>query len=337
MALRVGLLGAGFIAGVHVDAYAKLQGATVTAVADVNTEAASALAGKCGGANVYSNPDDLIADESIDVVDVCLPTFLHEKYVVAAARAGKHILCEKPIALNLEQAERMVEATGKAGVMFMVAHVVRFWPEYLAAKQVIDSGELGRPVEVAAARLSTTPVWSADNWILKPELSGGAALDLHIHDLDYVNWVLGKPMSVFARGLKSEKGALDHIVTMISYEAGGTANVEGGWMMPEDFPFTTILRIVCEKGCVDFQARAGVNIEAREAAKPALAVHKRGEKVRYPEVPSRDAYLAEIEYFIKCIETNTPPSMVTPQDAVTALKVALAARTSVETGAVVNV
>ncbi|NPV54499.1 MAG: Gfo/Idh/MocA family oxidoreductase [Firmicutes bacterium] len=332
MTLRVGLLGAGFIAGVHLDAYARLQDVAVAGIADVNAERAAALAEKFEGARAYSDASELIARGDVDIVDICLPTFLHEEYVTKAARAGKHILCEKPIALDVDGADRMVQAARDAGVKFMVAHVVRFWPEYAAAKRLLDAGEIGKAIEVSATRLSTPPSWSAGGWILDPRQSGGAVVDLLIHDIDYANWLLGKPVSVYARGLKSETGGYDHILLTVSYAGGGVATLEGGRMMPSNFPFTTNFRILGERGCIDYSSRAGENIESRGNAASALAIYKHGEDVKYPHVPEIDAYLSEIGYFLDCVRNNTLPEIVTPEDALMALRVALAADQSIETG-----
>lgn len=129
--VRIGLLGCGFIGKVHAKAYAQIPDAKVVAVVDRDSGRAKEVAEELG-AEVVPVVDDLLSRQDIDMVDVCLPTYLHADHVIAAARAGKHVLCEKPMALSLEQADAMIEATEQAGVAFMVGHTLRFWPEYVA-------------------------------------------------------------------------------------------------------------------------------------------------------------------------------------------------------------
>ena len=210
------------------------------------------------------------------MVDVCLPTYLHAEHVIAAARAGKHVLCEKPMALSLEQADAMIEATEQAGVAFMVGHTLRFWPEYVAIKDLVSRGELGKPVAVAATRLGTAPTWSWDRWLLDPERGGGAVPDLHIHDIDYIAWLLGKPRSVMARGVRSANGCWDHVFTTLDYEDGAAAFAEGTFFVPPSFPFTMTFRAICENGTAEFVFRSGVNIEARAESGNTLTVPQRG-------------------------------------------------------------
>ena len=245
--IRVGLLGAGLIGRVHARAYSQIESARLVAVADIDHGAANQVAAE-HGARAYYAIEALLADPEIDTVDVCLPTYLHEQAVVGAAGAGKHVLCEKPIARSLAEADRMLEAVEGSGVTAMIAQVVRFSPQYVAIKECLERGDLGRPLAAVAARLAAPPNWA--RWFQCPQLSGGAALDLHVHDLDYLFHLFGQPERVFAVGSQSAAGAWDHVLTTLDY-GDKAATAEASYMMPTRFPFTTTFRLLGEKGCIE--------------------------------------------------------------------------------------
>ncbi len=332
--IRVGLLGAGGIGRVHAEAYREIEGAELVAVADASHEAADKLAG-AHGAQAYYDCQALVADGQVDVVDVCLPTYLHAQAVIDAATAGKHVLCEKPVALDLAQADRMVEAVERAGVMAMVAQVVRFTPHYRLIKDLVEQGELGRPLMAAAARLAAAPRWST--WFGDPALSGGAILDLHIHDLDYLFYLFGKPRSVYAVGLRSERGGWDHLLTSLDY-GDKKATAEASFLMPAGFPFTATIRVLGEKGCAQypFGAPATLDPQAAATAEGDLVIYRAGQVPECPSYARRNPYLVEIEYFIGCVARGQAPEIATLQEARTVLGIALAARESLETGRTVG-
>lgn len=333
--IRVGIIGAGFIANVHAIAYENLQDqCKVVAVSDIREENARKLAARFG-AQAYSNAEEMLRLSEIEMVDICLPTFLHAKYATKAAEAGKHILCEKPMALNSEDAQSMIEAAEKADVALMVAQVIRFWPEYVAIKNIIDSGELGEPLMIIGQRTATTPTYSWDNWLLDERRSGGAVMDLHIHDLDFAAYLLGEPVQIYAVGITNKYG-VSHCSTSITFANGSHANLLGGWIMPEGYPFTTELSVVCEKGTVEFRNRAGVNIEKRDEGTSSLTIYGRGPQPEVVPVRKGDGYYNEIKYFIECVEKGKKPLKITPTSAKRSIEMVQAARQSVKTGRTVR-
>ena len=330
--IRLGLLGAGFIGETHAAAMQAVDGAELTVVADSNREAADRLAGAYG-AKAYYDAERLFEDPSLDAVDICVPTFLHCETVIAAAERGKHILCEKPVALAVSEVDQMIDAVRRAGVKAMVAQCVRFWPQYAAAKQLLDGGQLGRPLMATASRLAGPPSWSS--WFRDPKLSGGAILDLHIHDLDYLFYLFGAPEQVCTVGTASETGAWDDVLTMLRYKTHG-ASARAGYRMPRGWPFTTSFRILGDEACVEYRFRVGGQIDRRGAATTEFLLFRPGQDPVQPACSSQDAYEAEIEYFVDCLRDGRDPEIAALREARTVLRIALAARESLETGCSIN-
>ena len=326
--IGVGLLGAGSIGSIHFDGYRDLTCAKVVAVADANREAANRLAEACG-ATAYYDISDLLTDGRVDMVDVCIPTFLHERAVVGAAEAGKHVLCEKPIALGLESADRMIAAVRASGVKAMVAQVMRFWPQYVMIKDLLDRGELGRPLAAVAERLSA-PKWG---WFKDPTLSGGAVLDIHIHDLDFFYYLFGEPSSVYALGLRSQTGGWEHVMTSLDF-GSVKAVAEGSYLMPEGYPFLQSIRVLGDKASVEYRSQGEVVERAAEDA--GFSLCRPGEPPMALEAPEVDGYAAEIEYFVSCVKDDRESEIATFEEARTVLRLALAATTSLKTGEVVT-
>ncbi len=329
--VKVGLLGAGFIGATHAQAYAELEQAELVAVADARADAADALAQRFG-AKAYHDADALLADAQIDIVDICLPTFLHERYVVAAAERGKHILCEKPVALSLAQVDAMTAAVERAGVIAMVAQVIRFWPQYVVIRDLFRQGALGRPLVATAARMSSAPKWG--NWFADPKLSGGAVLDMHVHDLDFLCWLFGRPRSVYAVGAQSPSQAWNYSVTSLDFGAV-KAMAEASFLQPEGFPFLMAFRLTGTDACVDFRLGGTTQVDKRDQAATDLVVYRSGAAPEHPPYSSEDAYVAEVRYFVECVVAGRQPELATLPEARGVLEVALAARRSLETGLIV--
>lgn len=324
---RVALIGTGFIGEVHAGAYGKIDNAQLVAVVSTTEQKGRAFARK-HGARYYPSLPDALQEEEIDCVDICTPTKLHADMTIQAAQAGLNILCEKPLALNLEDADRMIEAVRKAGVKAMAGHTIRFWPEYVAAKQIIDSGQLGAPLHAFCTRLAATPDWHKNGWGMDEKSGGGASLDLHIHDLDYLMWLFGRPKLVNAVGVRIDAlGGIAHINTNVSFENGTSAVAEGGWAFGSSFPFTMAFRILCEKGTIEWIFRAGKNIENR-SEKSALVVYWNDGRTDTHPVPEEDAYVLECTYFADSVDEGRDITNATFEDARGALELALAATVS---------
>jgi UDP-N-acetylglucosamine 3-dehydrogenase len=316
--MRVGLVGAGFMGGVHLNAYADIPEVEVVGVADARVEAAVAGA-KMVGARPYASYDELVVAEDVEVVDVCLPTAFHRDLAVRAAGEGKHVILEKPIARTMEDAQEILETFSGVGPRLFVGHVVRFFPEYVGIKQKIDAGELGTVGVVRTSRRSPFLLgWN--DWYADWRLSGGVLLDLVIHDFDFLRWALGEVERVYARGmLGREYNRLDYVLATLRFESGAIAHVEGHWGYPGPFNYSI------EVGGSD----ALLTVDSTEPASLQLISGAPGEA---PDLASgKTPYAKELEHFIHCIATGEEP-IVQSRDACEALRIGLAATESVMTG-----
>jgi predicted dehydrogenase len=329
--VKIAIIGAGFMGKMHGNVYANLPESKVVAVVDTIPAKAEEVA-KPHGAKIATRLDEVL--DSVEMVDVCLPTFLHAKYTVMAAQAQKHVLCEKPIALNLKDADRMVTTAKKAGVKFMVAHCIRFWPEYMALKEMFDKKLYGRLISIWMSRVSPLPTWSSNNWLLQGSKSGGAITDLHIHDADFLLYLLGKPESVFCRGTKNKHGWV-HVWTAYNYKRTA-AVAEGGWDLPAKFPFNMAFRAIFEKGIVEFGLQPQPRMLLYQGDSEPVPVDIPQPKVSNVQaggnISSLGGYFNEIQYLLECISEDKEPAVVTPQDARTSLQIILAEQKSAETG-----
>jgi predicted dehydrogenase len=331
--LRVGVLGAGFMGGTHARAFAKLPDVQVLGVSSRSADKAAALAQEVG-AEPFTNAEALATDPQIDVVSVTLPTHVHREYTVAALNAGKSVLLEKPMGLTVEECDAMIDAADQSGQILMLAHVLRFWPEYVALVDFVKSGDLGKPLAATASRLSGRPTWG--DWFTNPDWTGGAVHDLQIHDLDTLNWLFGAPKSVYARGQRGAPGGWDHVLTLVDY-GGISCLAEGSVMMPDGYPFTMTLRVLCEKGTVEFTFRAGgTGVETGSDSGTSLMIYETGAEPRPLPAPGGDAFEAEVAYFVECVRQERFPDRSTPEQGRLAVKTALAAREALETDRVIS-
>ena len=317
----------------HVTAYKAMPTAKDTAVSDLSQMQAKDLA-EFAGCDWYNDGESMLNTVDSDVVDICLPTFLHEQYVLLAAGHKKHVICEKPVTLSLESLDRMIAATKAAGVQFAVGQVVRFWPEYVRAKEMVEAGELGTIKYARASRLSEHPAWS--EWYRRAENSGGGLFDLHLHDIDYLCYLFGKVKQVYAVGRKNSVGCWNHVATSLTFENGMEATAEGILEMPSGFPFTTELNVVGDKKAYCYHMGAGANLENIAAASRSTTVYGDG-KAETLAIDPYDAYQKELEDFIGHIEAGTPITVITPADVRHVLSVIVAIRESLETQKTVTV
>lgn len=321
MMIKVGLIGCGFMGTMHANCYKKIDGVELVALADIRPECAEKLA-EGTSATIYGDGKDLINQADVDIIDICLPTYMHADYAMAAMEKVKYVFVEKPVALTEEQGKAMVAKAKETGANVQVGQVIRFWDEYVELAKIVKSGVYGKIVNANFRRISPIPTWGWENWLLKNELSGGAAQDLHIHDVDYVLSVFGTPNTV-----KSVKNTLaekaSYINSLFSYD-DFVVSVEGTWGLPGTHPFEATFRVVFEKGVVE-NAGGKFMLYTDEAA-TEIQIEKAqdlGDGFEGGNISDLGGYYNELVYFTDCAKQGKPVEKATVKDGVASLSFVL--------------
>ena len=314
--IRVALVGAGFMGRMHGEVYGALDGVDLVHVVDKDAARAASVA-EPHGATVSATLDDL---PEVDVVDVCLPTDLHAEFAVRALGMGKHVLCEKPMALSLADADRMIAAADAAGKRLMIAHCIRFWPEYVELTRLVRSGELGRLLSLSLARYSEFPSWGSDGWLADEGRAGGAALDLHIHDTDYALHLMERaPDAMTSVGTVDERG-VSHVSTAMRF--GETAvHTEGSWNLPPGTPFKMAFRATFEGGAAIMDGGPFTVYTPDGARTPEMP--KMAAKGAGGNIGDLGGYYFEMRYFYDRLRDGDPFDLCTPASARLTLETAL--------------
>lgn len=308
--LNVAIVGCGFMGRMHANVYRSLPNANLVACIDANSE----NAGKFGSEfhlPSYPNMDSAIEKHQLDVIDICLPTHLHEKATVEAAGLGKHVICEKPMALTIEEADSMTSACKKAGVRLFIGHCIRFWPEYVYLKQLVEDKRLGELLSINLTRYGAFPMWASDGWTSDPKRAGGGVLDMHIHDTDFAHFLLGQPDEMVSFGSVDHRGPSHAFTTM---RFGKTvAHLEGGWNLPPGSPFKMSFRAVFEKGAAIWDGGPlTIYEEGKEPFKPEFAKMK---AEGGGNIDDLGGYFHELKYFYDRTCAGLPLETVTPESS----------------------
>lgn len=256
----------------------------------------------------YDNWRDLVADKNIEAVTVCLPTDMHAEVTIAALEAGKHVLCEKPMALTAADSDRMMAAAAAAKRTLMIAQVLRFWPEYIALRSFVTEGKYGAVRQATFVRKCGVPSWS--KWLPDEARSGGAVLDLLVHDIDQILLLFGIPDRVTAKQL----GSGDALMASFIYPAGTDVRLQGGWF-DADSPFSMSFQVRADKGEIELRPE-GLMLSDMTGVRKKV------------ELTTVDGYSAEVHYFLDCCAKGIEPAQCMPADSAKAVKVALALKES---------
>lgn len=319
--VKVGLIGCGFMGTMHANCYKSIEGAEVVAFADIRRENAEKLA-EGTNATIYGDGYDLINNADVDIIDICLPTYLHSEYAIAAMDKVKYVFVEKPVALTKEQGAAMIKKAEETGANVQVGQVIRFWDEYVKLTEIIKEGKLGKIINANFRRISPIPTWGWNDWLLKNELSGGAAQDLHIHDIDYVLSILGKPNTLkTVKNIIGEKSS--YISSFMIYDET-VVSVEGTWALPGTHPFEATFRVVFEKGVVE-NAGGKFMLYTDDAAEE-IKLEKAeglGEGFEGGNISDLGGYYNELLYFVNCAKQGAKVEKATVTDGVASLEFVL--------------
>jgi len=323
--LRVGIAGAGFIARAHARAYAAAQGVRIVGIGDPVPAKAEQLAGETGSA-AFGSLDQLLS-AGVDVISICTPTPTHCELVLTALDAGVSVLCEKPIAYDLADADRMVVAAARAQGMLMVGHVSRFEPEHARARQIVAAGKLGEVHMSSQTITAAAPGWSEGGWLHDHAQSGGPIMDLAIHSFDYLAWIHGSvPVRVTALAADTDAGTSTYALVTLRMANGSIATVETSWAHPVAHGFRLVTEIAGSAGRLDWTydgVMLGSMIDCDAKTTLFDSLGDRG-------------FRSEVAAFVNAIRQNMEPP-VTATEARTALATAVAARESVRTGRPVTI
>lgn len=325
--MRVAIIGTGFMGKTHAEAWSQTDARLVAFVGKKGAEGKT-LADAYGLR--FATTLEAVASD-IDVVDICTPTHLHLEHCLRAAAATKHVICEKPLALTVAEGQRMIQACRTAGVRLLVAHVLRFFPEYRLAREIAARGDIGEPAVLRLSRCTFRPR-KADNWYVDPARSGGMMLDLMVHDFDYARWVAGDVVRVFAKAAQTSvpPGGIDHALAVLTHRRGAISHIEGSWAYPPSM-FLTRLEIAGAAGLIEFTSPTTAAIEIHRLDDGP------SQDVALPTSPLRESpYTTQLRAFHQALVEGTEPP-VRAEDGMAAVQIARAAIESVRRGAPVEI
>lgn len=322
--LKVGLIGCGGMGSVHAESWLAMgDSVKLCAIADKDSKKAEKYSETCG-AVIYDCGFDLIEQADVDIIDICLPTYLHTEHAVKAMEKGRNVFIEKPVCLNEREAELLLETQKKTGAIVQVGQVIRFWDEYAWLKKEVENGRYGKVLSAVFTRLSANPAWSWNNWYNDPELSGSVALDLHIHDIDFIRYLMGgEPDTLCSRATRDKDGVIQQINTVYTY-GDAVITSEGCWDYPHGFPFTMIFRVKLEKATIVFneQGKLTVYPETGAAFNPEIKKAFTPASDTGINVSNQGAYYNELAYFVSLIEKKATKEIAPLYEAVNSIKLA---------------
>lgn len=314
---RLVLVGTGFMAETHASNLARMDDASIAAV--VSPSGPEPFVERVGlDATVHTELGAAIEACDADGAVICTPTHTHRGLIETALDHGTAVFCEKPLAPSLAEANAIRDAVENADVPFVVGHVVRYFPEYVAAKREVDDGAVGRAGVARARRVSPVPDWGSDDWFAEAEKSGGVFVDMAIHDFDYLRWVWGDVERVFARTTGDPPA--QHGTATLRFESGAVGYVEASWAQPPTRELTMELELAGDDGVVRVNS---------DDATPYRAFS--GEDATVENTLAEDGYYRELARFLDCLESGADPD-VGIDEATAALRLSVAARRSARHG-----
>jgi predicted dehydrogenase len=338
--INIGIVGLGFMAATHIRAYRQVEGVRVAGLCNPSGRHLdgdfSNVAGNVGATDpvrlemasvkTTRNISDLLNDPDIHVIDVCAPTKAHVDLAIAGLRAGKHVLCEKPLARTVEGARQIVEASRHAKGILMPAMCLRFWPEWAWLKEAIAGGDYGKVLGARFRRVAEPPGWGKNTFLNGAE-SGGGLFDLHVHDTDFVQFCFGRPTEVFSTGYTKNTGAIDHVVTQYFVESNAIVHAEGSWAMTPGFGFNMSYTVNFERATADYDIARGTE---------ALKIAEEGKAARFVHCAGGDGYIGELRHFADAIQSGRGPTVVTARDGLSSVEICAAEEQSVRERRIVS-
>ena len=309
--LKVGLVGVGAISGSHIPTWLNNENTKLIAICDIREEQMEQYA----EIKHYSSYDEMLENEELDIVDICVPTFLHVEFSLKALKKGINVLCERPVSLKNDDATMLYEVAKQNNVKFMVAQVLRFWNEYVVLKELYENKKYGKLLSGSMIRLSARPKWSWDNWYTDEKRSGIVPFDLHIHDIDFMVFAFGKPKNVTS--YRSNTPTQDYINAVYNFGDFSICSEASWYASP--YPFKAEFRFQFEKAVVANEDGA---FKIYEADGEIIDYSAKSEcEASDISIPKSNGYQNEIEYFIDCVLNNKQPETVKPDELETVIEI----------------
>lgn len=321
--MRIAVIGLGFMGSTHLKALKNVPQAQLAAVVSSDEKKLSGdlsgIQGNIGGpgekmdfsrVKKYRTVDEVLRDPEVEAVDICLPTDQHAPVALAALRAQKHVLVEKPMALTGTAADQMLAEAGNHGRVLMTGQVLRFIGAYQKAAELVKAGKLGAVRAALFRRRCAAPGWS--RWLGNPAISGGGVFDLLIHDVDFCLHLFGQPAAASATGYEDLPRGIDAITGQFHYPSIGSVVVTGGWHHPKAYPFSMEFTITCDSGTLDYSSEG----------RPLALYPADGEKQAI-ETCDADWFAEELKYFVDCAANGRKPERCPPEESAAAVKLTL--------------
>lgn len=309
--LKVALVGVGGISGAHIPAWNNMEDAELVALCDIRPEQMERYPEQ----RHYTDFDKMLAKEQIDILDICLPTYLHVDFAVKAMQRGINVLCEKPISLKKDDVVRAYRTAEENGVKFMIAQVLRFWPEYEVVKAIFDNRTYGALLSGSMTRLGCYPKWSWDGWMMDEHRSGLVPFDLHIHDVDFLVYAFGTPNQMTSH--RSRRPEQDYINAVYDY-GDFFITTEASWYV-SPYPFRAAFRFQFEHAVVAWEQGELTIYEENGKIRNPIGADAQGDTGSIG-LPASDAYANEIRYFADCVKENKATDRVKPAELETVIE-----------------
>ena len=311
--MKIALVGVGGMGSVHLGFYKNMKDIELVALCDVRMDM---LEKKAEGltAKLYADMDEMLAAEKPDMVDICTPTYMHVEQAIRCMEAGAHVLSEKPMGLTGDETDKLLAAIKKTGKRYMTAQVVRFMNAYIFLRNVIESGKYGKLESLAMRRYSQAPLWSWENWFMDESKSGHVALDLMIHDIDYMQSVFGEPVGITGVYHPMKDNNTNYAFANYIYD-GFSVSIETGWYTYQKVVFGADFKAIFENGTVILK-------DGQLYDNGELVDFSNTDKIGETgiNISKVDGYGGEIRYFIDCIRSGEECTAMTPESGSATVK-----------------
>ena len=315
--MRILLVGLGGMGLCHLMNWRAIAGAGVTAAVGVS----GADAARAGEYRLpfYGTITEACRSQAFDLIDVCAPTYLHKPLVLEALSQGIHTVTEKPMALSAADGREMYAAADAAGVQLYVAQVLQFTRETEILRDVVRSGRYGRALDARFERLSACPQWTSGGWMLQKEKSGLIPFDLHIHDLDVIVSLFGRPDEIAAQSARGGLPFPEFYRFLYGWKSGLHVSAEASWLSAR-IPFTARWRVIFERGCL--AAEDGVHGYGADGSHTVFDTSEKVTVSAGTNLPPNGWFYRELSHFMACAQAGAPSPLVPRERVLAVLEIA---------------